>query len=315
MMRLSLVLPLIVSILLFAGNVSVQDGAEAGELPRIVRIVDIRLYQAISAAFKKMPTYRCYPVIRFYKTVLAELTALNAQELGISNLSGLEHATNLERLDLSGNRITDVSLLAGLTHLRVLNLQDNEIRDISLLSGLKNLTQLNLKGNAIVDISPLTDLPALAVLNLQGNQIRDTSDLAFLKNRAHVNFKTLGGTVRGEIVNVPFEVPIDGVRIVLQAEDGREYMRTTNYGDYEFRDLPVGHYLLSLYKKGYRDWIGKPVTVVKGGDHNIPLKMVEMESLLTAFRRLLIYILLFCGITALVTFWFTKRWMAERVRS
>ena len=110
-----------------------------------------------------MPTYRCYPVIRFYKTVLAELTALNAQELGISNLSGLEHATNLERLDLSGNRITDVSLLAGLTHLRVLNLQDNEIRDISLLSGLKNLTQLNLKGNAIVDISPLTDLPALAV--------------------------------------------------------------------------------------------------------------------------------------------------------
>lgn len=314
-MRFRFGLPLIVSVLLFAGTVSVPDGAEAGELPRIVRIENIRLYQAISAEFKKMETYSRYPPIRFHETVLQELTVLNAKDLGISDLSGLEHATNLRRLDLSGNRITDVSLLAGLTHLRVLNLEGNDIRDISPLSGLKNLTQLNLKWNDIVDISPLMDLPALAVLNLEGNDIRRTSDLVALKNRAHLIFNTLGGTVRGEIVNVPFEASIHGVRVVLQAEDGIAYTTITNYGDYAFTDIPAGRYLLSSYKKGYRDLIGLPVTVVRGDDQNIRLKMVEMEPLLTAFRRLLIYILILCGITAFITFILTKRSMAARLRS
>ena len=305
-MRLSLVSPLIVSVLLFAGTVSVQDGAEAGELPRFVRIPDIRLYKAISGELRG---------VRVYETQMRELTALNAEDLGISDLTGLEHATHLRQLDLSGNRITDVSLLAGLTHLRVLNLEGNEIRDLSPLSGLKHLTHLNLKGNAIVDISPLVDLPALAVLNLEGNEIRDTSELAALETRAHLNFNTLRGALRGEIVNVPYEVPIDGVRVVLQSEDGKAYTTTTNYGDYTFTGIPAGSYLLSIYKKGYRDRIGKPVTIVKGGDYFLPLKMVEMDSIMTDFRRLLFYILLLCGITALFTFLLTKRWMAERLRS
>ena len=314
-MILRLGVPLIVSVLLFAGTVSVPDGAAAGELPRIVRIQNIRLYQAISAEFKKMETYSRYPRISFYETVLQELTVLNAKDLGISDLTGLEHAINLRRLDLSGNRITDVSLLAGLTHLRVLNLEGNDIRDLSPLAGLKHLTHLNLKGNAIVDISPLVNLPALAVLKLEGNDIRNTSDLAALKTRTHLDFNTLGDTVRGEIVEALYEFPIEDVRVILQAQDGTEYTTTAEYGNYEFRGIPVGRYLLSIHKKGYHDRIGKPVTIVKGGNHYLPLKMVEMDSLLTGFRRLLIYILLLCGITALITFSLTKRWMAARLRS
>ena len=179
-------------------TVLAQDSTETQELPRIVRIPDIRLYKAISAELR---------AVRVYETQMQKLTALNAEDLGISDLTGLEHATHLRQLDLSDNRITDVSLIAGLTHLIALNLEGNEIRDISPLSGLKNLTQLNLKGNAIVDILPLADLSALAVLNLEGNEIRDTSELATLKTRAHQIFNTLGGTVRGEIVNVPYEFP------------------------------------------------------------------------------------------------------------
>ena len=126
---------------------------------------------------------------------------------------------------------------------------------------------------------------------------------------------TLGGTVRGEIVNVPYEFPIDGVRVVLQSEDGKEYTTTTNYGDYTFTGIPAGRYLISISKKGYHDRFGKPITVVNGGDHYLPLKMAAMESLMTAFRRLLIYIFLLCGITALFTFLLTKRWLAKKFRN
>lgn len=305
-MHLRFGLPLIVSILLF--TFSVLDGAEAGELPRIVRIQNIRLYQAISAELRKKQIYR----IGFSDRDLRKLTVLNAKDLGISDLGGLEHATNLTKLDLSGNRLTDVSLLAGLTHLRVLNLEGNGIRDISPLSRLKNLTQLNLKGNAIVDISPLVDLPALSVLNLEGNEIRETSALPVLKTRTHLNFNTLGGALRGEIVEPTYEFPVEGVRVVLLAEDGAEYTTTASYGSYEFTEIPEGRYLLSIHKKGYYDRIGKPVTIVKGGNHYLPLKIAEMESLMTSFRHLLLYILLLCGLTALVTFYFTKRAMAAR---
>lgn len=306
MVRLRFVFPLIISILLLAGTVSVQEGAEVGDLPRIVRIPDIRLYQAISAELRGG---------RVYERELRNLRELNAEDLGISDLTGLEHATNLTKLDLGGNRITDVSLLAGLIHLRVLNLEGNEIRDLSPLSGLKNLRHLNLKRNAIVDISPLADLPALAVLKLEGNEIRDTSDLAALKNRTHLSPNTLGGALRGEIVEPGYEFPVERVRVVLLAEDGTEYTTTASYGGYEFTGIPAGRYLLSIHKKGYHDRINKPVTIVKGGNHYLPLKMVEMDSLLTGFRRLLIYILLLCGITALITFYLTRRWVTARLRS
>ena len=128
---------------------------------------------------------------------------------------------------------------------------------------------------------------------------------------AQDDFANLGGTVRGEIVN-EWQLPIDGTTVVIVAEDGTEYTATTHGGDYELTDIPAGRYLLSIYKKGYRDRIGKPVTVVKGGDHVLPLMMVSMDSIGTAFRRLLFWILILCGITALFTFLLTKRWIAER---
>lgn len=269
-----------------------------------IRIPDIWLYKAISAEVRG---------VRVYERQMRKLTTLNAKVLGISDLTGLEHATNLTTLDLSGNRITDVSLLTGLIHLTDLNLSGNGIVEITPLSALKKLTHLNLKGNAIVDISPLMDLPALAVLNLEGNEIRETSDLAVLKNRTALNFKNLGGTVRGEIVEPFHEFPIEAVKVVLQTQDGTEYTTTTtSLGEYTFTGIPAGRYLLSIYKKGYHDRIGKPVTIVKGGDHSLPLKMVEMDSLLSSFRRLLLYILLLCGITALITFTLTKRWITAR---
>ena len=51
-------------------------------------------------------------------------------------MSALAGLVNLERLELSFNKVSDVSTLAGLTKLRTLELEHNEITDFSPLAGL-----------------------------------------------------------------------------------------------------------------------------------------------------------------------------------
>lgn len=46
---------------------------------------------------------------------IQQLTSLNASGLNISNLAGLQYATNLTSLNLSNNKISDFSTVAGLT--------------------------------------------------------------------------------------------------------------------------------------------------------------------------------------------------------
>jgi len=122
---------------------------------------------------------------------MSQLTHLNAIERGIRDLTGLEHATNLEVLpiirneirdisplsnlinlvflDLGGNQISDLRPLAGLTRLETLRLWGNQISDISALAGLVNLKELSINHNKITDISPLEGLIHLEVLRTHGN--------------------------------------------------------------------------------------------------------------------------------------------------
>ena len=111
------------------------------------------------------------------------LTKLDAQAEGISDLTGLEHATNLTELTLNGNQISDVTPLAGLTSLQELDLQNNnQISDVAPLAALTNLTDLILNGNQISDLTPLSGLTNLTDLSLDDNQIIDVTPLAALTN-------------------------------------------------------------------------------------------------------------------------------------
>ena len=67
---------------------------------------------------------------------------LEVQNRGIQDLTGLQFATNLDRLYLRDNQISDISPLAGLINLQRLGLEDNPVFDLSPLRGLNNLTQL-----------------------------------------------------------------------------------------------------------------------------------------------------------------------------
>ena len=88
------------------------------------------------------------------KAEMRTLTRLEVTNF-LSDLTGLEAATNLTFLNLSANSITNISPITALTRLTELNLSGNSITDISPLSGLTNLTNLQLNKNRITDISPL----------------------------------------------------------------------------------------------------------------------------------------------------------------
>ena len=91
----------------------------------------------------------------------------------ISDLTGLEYATDLWHLGLWENRIKDITPLAGLSNLKSLYLGENQIEDISPLTELIHLQRLALWGNQIEDVSPLTNLVHLEYLDLWGNQVEE----------------------------------------------------------------------------------------------------------------------------------------------
>ena len=113
-------------------------------------------------------------------TEMATLTSLTAQDASISNLTGLETATNLTTLKLGDNSISDISALAGLTNLTELQLWDNQISNLSILASLTNLTKLYIWGNSISDISALAGLTSLTQLKISENTISNISILSRL---------------------------------------------------------------------------------------------------------------------------------------
>ena len=137
---------------------------------------------------------------------MATLTRLEAQNSNISDLTGLEHATNLTTLNLghvyvggrpiNSNSLSNISLLAGLTNLTELWLGFNLIADISPLAGLTNLTWLDLTGNSVSNIAPVASLTKLTHLDLDGNTFSDISAVAGLTN---LTFLDIWGTPISDI--------------------------------------------------------------------------------------------------------------------
>jgi hypothetical protein len=89
----------------------------------------------------------------------------------INDLDGVQYCTHAIALDLSGNTISDISLLWGLSLLEEINLADNQLEDIDTLSHLTNLRIIDLSYNAIKDISPLMNLGKLEYVDLTGTKV------------------------------------------------------------------------------------------------------------------------------------------------
>ena len=108
---------------------------------------------------------------------MLKLKVVGYKNRGIKDITGLEHATNLESLGVYVNEVIDIRPLAGLTKLTYLTLRKNKIVDVSPLANLTNLKDLLLQDNQIVDASPLAHLRQLRYLDIRWNPVLDYSAL------------------------------------------------------------------------------------------------------------------------------------------
>ena len=84
-----------------------------------------------------------------------------------------------------------------------------------------------------------------------------------------------GGTIIGVIKDTTLrENYLSGVRVVFVNTDGAEFeTQSDKDGHFERAGLPASQYTVNIYKPGYEDRLGKPVSVIDEGRHYVPLTM------------------------------------------
>lgn len=119
--------------------------------------MQIRQYGDVDTTF---PTY-----------YLEDMDEIELSESEIDDLDGVEYCIHTISLDLSFNRIFDLSPLASLGSLQELNLSNNQIEYIDDISNLQQLKSIDLSNNSIGDILPLLEIETLEYADLTGNKI------------------------------------------------------------------------------------------------------------------------------------------------
>jgi len=136
-------------------------------------------------------------------TDVADIAIIEGRELGIKDLTGLEHCRKVALINLTGNQIVNLAPLAGLPRLQSLDLSKNRIKSITPLAtntalqyldlsfnqlkklqpvaGLTNLATLLVSHNSLTDASPAFNLPKLHSLHFDGNRVSRLNGLANLR--------------------------------------------------------------------------------------------------------------------------------------
>ena len=113
-------------------------------------------------------------------TFKSDVKELNLNSRGITDISALSACRELERLDLTGNKISDITPLMDIPGLKELVIKDNQVTDLRPLMALNTLAYINAEGNGITSTVPLGSLTGLKELHLAGNPISDYSGLSRL---------------------------------------------------------------------------------------------------------------------------------------
>ena len=189
------------------------DLSRLDELNIVVEVPDPNLKQAIREALQ-LPEG-----ILITQLVILRLTRLRATDIGITDLTGLEYAINLDTLDLGNNGIRDVRPLAGLIALSHLSLWNNQVEDITPLANLTNLVSLNLSHNNVADVSILANLTNLQSLAMRFNLATDFSPL---QNLTLIRFEY------DEVCDIPPQLP--SVRERIESRSFPSILQAWNTG-------------------------------------------------------------------------------------
>ena len=171
-------IPIEIHVLDVHGNNSSESYVFSGDLlppDQVLSVPDVNLASAVRK------TLNLSQDDEFTSHQMLRLTVLNIPNQGITDLTGLEYASNLTWLNIgykyasgewiNSNAVSNLSPIASLTELRDIYLGGNPISDLSPLTKLPNLRTLYLGGNSASDLSPFTKLPNLRTLYLVPNLV------------------------------------------------------------------------------------------------------------------------------------------------
>ncbi len=175
---------------------------------------------------------------------MLKLTELLAWGREITDLTGLEYATNLTGLNLDNHPISNLSPIAGLIQLEWLGLSHTDVSDISPLAALSQLRSLdlgkfrsrNLDTGAseslrlsyghtdVSDISPLASLTQLERLFLGHTGVSDISPLSALSQLRLLDLRSTGVSDISPLASLTQLVKLNLVDCPLNADAHRVHI-------------------------------------------------------------------------------------------
>lgn len=121
----------------------IEEGRLKGEvfsgsvlLATVIRFVDVNLENKLIYILNKTED------TRITDKDMINITQLNLSNSEISNLSGMEYASNIDRLDLSNNNLQNINELSNMKKLQYLDISYNKLSDLTPLFELENLKEV-----------------------------------------------------------------------------------------------------------------------------------------------------------------------------
>ncbi len=140
---------------------------------------------------------------------MTSLTRLDAANLGIRRLRGIEQLSELRWLDLSRNPLVDVAELGANTKLIRLNLAQTGMATVTALAGLPDLEDLDLHDSRVLSLDAVAALPSLRCLDLARCSVLQLDPLARLTKLETLTLGTPALQVGRSLLSVPEPVVID----------------------------------------------------------------------------------------------------------
>jgi Leucine-rich repeat (LRR) protein len=140
---------------------------------------------------------------------LSSLTRLDAANLGIRRLRGIEQLSELRWLDLSRNPLIDVAELGANTKLIRLNLAHIAAATLTGLAGLPDLEDLDLYGSRMISIDAVAGLPSLRCLDLAMCNVTQLGPLARLTKLESLTLGTPAVQIGRSMTSIPEPTALD----------------------------------------------------------------------------------------------------------
>lgn len=162
---------------------------------------------ALEAAVRKALGFSASRVIT--ASDMAQLTELNVFQGGVKSLLGLETATNLRSLELTGNPLQDLAPLAGLRRLATLVIANTQVANLEPLKDVP-LRTLSISSTPVTDLAPIASLKSLSRLSMGGTRVIDLEPLR-RSSLGPGDYVDMGSSSDGCLYTVGYSRPLSDI--------------------------------------------------------------------------------------------------------